>query len=110
MSDLDRPLAGGEQTPDQRNGVVLLGRGDLHLGRRTDNSAGHQGLPGRRARASAGTARRFWGLRGELLPSAGEGSEPYPLAEGMQDQQIALAIEESADSDATVTTSREAWR
>jgi predicted dehydrogenase len=39
----------------------------------------------------------------------GEGPEPYPLAEGAQDQQLALAIEESADSDTTVTTSREAW-
>ena len=39
----------------------------------------------------------------------GEGPEPYPLAEGAQDQQVALAIEESADSDTTVTTSREAW-
>jgi predicted dehydrogenase len=39
----------------------------------------------------------------------GEGAEPYPLAEGVQDQQVALAIEESADTDATVTTSEEAW-
>ena len=39
----------------------------------------------------------------------GEGPEPYSLAEGSQDQQIALAIEESADSDTTVTTSTEAW-
>jgi predicted dehydrogenase len=39
----------------------------------------------------------------------GEGGEPYPLAEGAQDQQVALAIEESADSDTTVTTSYEAW-
>ena len=39
----------------------------------------------------------------------GEGPEPYPLAEGMQDQQVALAIEESADHDTTVTTTREAW-
>jgi predicted dehydrogenase len=39
----------------------------------------------------------------------GEGPEPYPLAEGAQDQRLALAIEESADSDSTVTTSREAW-
>lgn len=39
----------------------------------------------------------------------GDGPEPYPLAEGIQDQQVALAIEESADSDATVTTSYEAW-
>ena len=39
----------------------------------------------------------------------GEGLEPYPLAEGVQDHQIALAIEEAADTDATVTTSAEAW-
>jgi hypothetical protein len=39
----------------------------------------------------------------------GEGPEPYPLAEGAQDHQVALAIEESADSDTTVTTSHEAW-
>ena len=39
----------------------------------------------------------------------GEGPEPYPLAEGAQDQQIALAIEESADTDAAVTTSVEPW-
>ena len=39
----------------------------------------------------------------------GDGPEPYPLAEGAQDQQIALAIEESADSDTTVTTSWQAW-
>jgi predicted dehydrogenase len=39
----------------------------------------------------------------------GDGPEPYPLAEGVQDQQLALAIEESADSDNTVTTSSEAW-
>lgn len=39
----------------------------------------------------------------------GEGPEPYPLAEGVQDQQVALAVEEAADRDVTVTTSREAW-
>jgi len=39
----------------------------------------------------------------------GEGPGPYPLAEGAQDHQIALAIEESADSDLTVATSRENW-
>ncbi len=39
----------------------------------------------------------------------GEGPEPYPLAEGAQDQQIALAIEESAARDTTITTSEEAW-
>jgi hypothetical protein len=39
----------------------------------------------------------------------GDGPEPYPLAEGAQDQQVALAIEEAADTDTTITTSREAW-
>src|SRR5215217_7353291 len=39
----------------------------------------------------------------------GEGPEPYALAEGAQDQQLALAIEDSADTDTTVTTTREVW-
>ncbi len=39
----------------------------------------------------------------------GAGPEPYPLAEGIQDQQIALAIEDAADRDVPVTTSVEAW-
>jgi predicted dehydrogenase len=39
----------------------------------------------------------------------GEGPGPYPLAEGMHDQQVALAIEQAADTDTPVTTSREAW-
>ena len=39
----------------------------------------------------------------------GEGPEPYPLAEGAHDQQVALAIEKSAETDTTVTTSVEAW-
>jgi predicted dehydrogenase len=39
----------------------------------------------------------------------GDGPPPYPLAEGTQDHQIALAIEEAADTDRTVTTSTEAW-
>jgi predicted dehydrogenase len=39
----------------------------------------------------------------------GDGPEPYPLAEGAHDQQLALAIEQAADSDTTVTTSREPW-
>lgn len=39
----------------------------------------------------------------------GGGPEPYPLADGAQDQQIALAIEEAADHDAPVITSRQAW-
>jgi predicted dehydrogenase len=38
-----------------------------------------------------------------------EGPAPYPLAEGVHDQQLALAIEESADRDTTVTTSDEPW-
>ena len=39
----------------------------------------------------------------------GEGPEPYPLADGLHDHQVALAIEESADRDLPVTTSREGW-
>jgi hypothetical protein len=39
----------------------------------------------------------------------GEGPEPYALAEGAQDQQLALAIEDSADTDTTVTTTRAVW-
>ncbi len=39
----------------------------------------------------------------------GDEPEPYPLAEGAHDQQLALAIEQSADSDITVVTSGEAW-
>jgi predicted dehydrogenase len=39
----------------------------------------------------------------------GEGPGPYPLAEGAHDQQVALAIEQAADTDSTVTTSVEAW-
>ncbi len=39
----------------------------------------------------------------------GEGPEPYALADGIQDQQLALAIEEAADTDTTVTTSVEPW-
>jgi predicted dehydrogenase len=34
---------------------------------------------------------------------------PYPLAEGAQDHLIALAIEEAATTDRTVTTTVEAW-
>ncbi|MFL6045561.1 MAG: Gfo/Idh/MocA family protein [Propionibacteriaceae bacterium] len=39
----------------------------------------------------------------------GDGPEPYPLAEAVQDQQVALAIEQAADTDVTVTTSYEEW-
>ncbi|SDS50476.1 Predicted dehydrogenase [Friedmanniella luteola] len=39
----------------------------------------------------------------------GGGPAPYPLADGLHDQQVALAIEESADRDLPVTTSTEGW-
>ncbi|MGW4464980.1 Gfo/Idh/MocA family protein [Micromonospora sp. NPDC004704] len=39
----------------------------------------------------------------------GEGPPPYPLAEGAQDHLIALAIEQAADTDRTVTTTTQAW-
>ena len=39
----------------------------------------------------------------------GDGPEPYPLVDGLHDQQIALAIEESAVNDTTVRTGAEAW-
>ncbi len=38
-----------------------------------------------------------------------DGPPPYPLAEGCQDELIALAIDQSASSGQTVTTAREAW-
>ena len=39
----------------------------------------------------------------------GEGPEPYPLAEGLQDHLISLAIEESLATGRDVTTTTEAW-
>jgi predicted dehydrogenase len=39
----------------------------------------------------------------------GDGPPPYPLAEGIHDHQVALAIGDAADTDRTVTTSTEAW-
>jgi predicted dehydrogenase len=39
----------------------------------------------------------------------GEGPEPYPLAEGMQDHLVSLAIEESAATGRDVATTAEAW-
>jgi hypothetical protein len=39
----------------------------------------------------------------------GSGPEPYPLAEGLQDHLLSLAMEESAASRRDVTTSTEAW-
>ena len=39
----------------------------------------------------------------------GEGPEPYPLADGLQDHLISVAIEESAKTGRNVTTTTEAW-
>jgi predicted dehydrogenase len=39
----------------------------------------------------------------------GEVPAPYPLAEGAQDHLLALAVEEAADTDHTVTTGAEPW-
>jgi predicted dehydrogenase len=39
----------------------------------------------------------------------GDGPPPYPLAEGMHDHHVALAIEEAANTDRTVTTTDEPW-
>jgi predicted dehydrogenase len=39
----------------------------------------------------------------------GDGPPPYPLADGLHDHHVALAIEEAADTDRTVATSTEAW-
>ena len=39
----------------------------------------------------------------------GDGPPPYPLADGLQDHHIALAIEEAADADRTVTTGPADW-
>jgi hypothetical protein len=39
----------------------------------------------------------------------GDGPEPYPLAEGLQDHLISLAIGESVATGGPVTTSTEAW-
>lgn len=38
-----------------------------------------------------------------------EGPEPYPLADGLQDHRVALAIEEAADTDTTVHVGHEPW-
>ncbi|MEV6344217.1 Gfo/Idh/MocA family oxidoreductase [Actinoplanes sp. NPDC051851] len=39
----------------------------------------------------------------------GEGPPPYPLAEGLQDQALALAVEESAETGREILTRLEAW-
>jgi hypothetical protein len=39
----------------------------------------------------------------------GDGPAPYPLAEGAHDHLVALAIEEAAATDRTVTTTTEPW-
>jgi predicted dehydrogenase len=38
-----------------------------------------------------------------------DGPPPYPLADGIQDHQVALAVEAAADTDRSVTTSAEPW-
>jgi predicted dehydrogenase len=39
----------------------------------------------------------------------GDGPPPYPLADGIHDHRVALAIEEAADTDRTVVTGPEPW-
>ena len=39
----------------------------------------------------------------------GEGAAPYPLAEGMHDHHVGIAMEESARTGAPVSTGEEAW-
>lgn len=39
----------------------------------------------------------------------GDGEPPYPLAEGLQDHLVALAVEQAADTDRTVVTGDEDW-
>jgi hypothetical protein len=48
-------------------------------------------------------------LRATAAWVRGAGPPPYPLAEGAQDQLVALAIEAAADTGRTVTTGAEAW-
>jgi predicted dehydrogenase len=48
-------------------------------------------------------------LRATAAWVRGAGPPPYPLAEGAQDQLIAVAIEAAADTGRTVTTGTQAW-
>jgi predicted dehydrogenase len=48
-------------------------------------------------------------LRATAAWVRGDGPPPYPLAEGAQDHLVALAIEESADTDRSITTTAEPW-
>ena len=41
--------------------------------------------------------------------ATGDGPPPYPLADGIEDHRIALAIEESADKDAVARVAAEPW-
>jgi predicted dehydrogenase len=41
--------------------------------------------------------------------SRAEGPPPYPLADGVHDHAVALAVEQSADSGSAVTTTAEPW-
>ncbi len=48
-------------------------------------------------------------LEATVAWARGAGPEPYPLAQGLQDHLIALAIEDAAGSDRTVVTAVEPW-
>jgi predicted dehydrogenase len=48
-------------------------------------------------------------LRATAAWVRGDGPPPYPLADGAQDHLVALAVEESADTDRRVTTTAEPW-
>ena len=39
----------------------------------------------------------------------GQGSGPYPLADGLGDHLIGVAIEVAAETDSTITTFAQAW-
>lgn len=47
--------------------------------------------------------------RGDRGLGAWESPAPYPLAEGMQDHLIALAVEEAAETDRPVVTDVQPW-
>jgi predicted dehydrogenase len=66
-------------------------------------------MTGPRTLVRAPLVRRQTGHDLDLIGYDTEGPEPYPLAEGLQDQHVALAVEQAADADAPVTTSVEAW-
>ena len=48
-------------------------------------------------------------LQASAAWSRGEGPPPYPLADGIHDHAVALAVEQAADSGSAVTTTAEPW-